>query len=89
MSQAELRRIAEMQVRVGRLEAEVEYWRDRAVRAEQRGNVIPMPRVRPLEPISVGDGDARAISKLNIPVYDPNRNLILDPLDPLDPKKGA
>lgn len=78
MSQLEQRRIAELQARIVSLESEVEHWRNQAL----RGNVIPMPRVRPLEPVSATSEDARAISKLNIPTFDPNRNLILDPIEP-------
>lgn len=80
MSQAEQRRIAELQGRIASLESEVEHWRNRAMQVG--ANVIPMPRVRPLEPVSATSEDARAISKLNIPTFDPNRNLILDPIEP-------
>lgn len=71
MSQAEQRRIADLQARIISLETEVEHWRDRALRT-----------MRPMEPVSVADMNQRAISKLDIPVHDPHRNLILDPYEP-------
>jgi hypothetical protein len=80
MSLAEQRRIAELQVRVGFLESEVEHWRDRALRAEQVGTVVPLRRIDPMEPISTADDDRNAIAKLRVPTYRPGRNLILDPI---------
>lgn len=82
MSQAEQRRIADLQARIISLETEVEHWRDRALRAERASNVVPLRTTRPMEPVSAADMDQRAISKLDIPVHDPHRNLILDPYEP-------
>lgn len=52
-------------------------WRDRALRAEQGDNVVPIRSVGPPLPAHL---QRAIISNLNIPVYDPNRNLILDPI---------
>lgn len=78
MSQAEQRRIAELQARIVSLESEVEHWRNRAMQVG--ANVIPLPTAAGLKATPVTRPAAVSISQLNIPVYDPNRNLILDPI---------
>lgn len=64
--------------------------------AEREGEVVRLLKIvgdrgsniiglrRPVEAVSTADDDTQAISKLDIPVFDPNRNLILDPIEPQD-----
>ena len=83
VSQADQRRIAELLVRIATLENEVEHWRNQVLQVEPAVNVVPLVPVRRSAarlPVTMAEGEAGAISKLNLPVFDPNRNLILDPI---------
>lgn len=76
--------VSQLRRELAAVEADRDQWRDRALRAEQASNVIPMHQPRKLEPVAE---DAQAISRLNIPTYDPSRNMILDPFEAPKPEE--